>query len=149
MIEAFYFNSYHNYPIHYAIRNGNKEIIRILVNLPNLDINVKNKIGEFPLMMAVKNKDFELVQFLCKSNPTINVNQFDNSNCTSLLYALQQNIFDIAYFLLSRSDINVNIPNNDKETALLISIEKNLMDIFMQVIYNPSIDPYYQDENGV
>ena len=47
-----------------AVRNGNLHILHILLQHPNIDLNLRNRWGETALLIAVKRGDTELVKRL-------------------------------------------------------------------------------------
>ena len=62
-----------NPPISLAIIFGNDAAFNKLIKLPNINLNIKNKDGDTPLMLAAKEDDKDMVQKLLKAgaDPTI------------------------------------------------------------------------------
>lgn len=62
-----------NPPISLAITFGNDAAFNKLIKLPNINLNIKNKDGDTPLMLATKEDDKDMVKKLLKAgaDPTI------------------------------------------------------------------------------
>jgi hypothetical protein len=69
-------------PIHYAIMYNNKNILELLLQ-KDININIKDGNGNTPLMYAIKNKNYKIIQYLLE-NKNININSTNNDGSTAL-----------------------------------------------------------------
>ena len=76
-----------------------------------MNLNAKNSIGEFPLMMASQSNNIDLVRFL--SNYEINFQQVDNDGNSAFLIAAMNDSIDVILFLCEKYPIDLNEQNND------------------------------------
>lgn len=77
----------------------------------DFDVNVKNSDGEFPLMMATRSNNIDLVQLLCEYE--INFQQVDNEGNSAFLTAALKKSFKVIQFLCQECSIDLNEQNND------------------------------------
>src|SRR5262249_17910601 len=93
--------------LYYAILKGNKEIIRALAQVENIDINGANKPGNTFLEGAVRKGDPELVNILLE-NSTIIIDCKDQDGRTPLWHAINKGYLLIVQALLgARADIDI------------------------------------------
>lgn len=59
--------------LHVAVKSGNIEEVRKILELPNLDINAKDKNGRTPLHIAAKEGFTDIIELLIKSSATVDV----------------------------------------------------------------------------
>ncbi|CAL7948522.1 unnamed protein product [Xylocopa violacea] len=57
-----------NTPLYWAARAGHLDCVKELLTLPNLVVNVQNKVGETPLHAAASRGHIEIVNLLLESN---------------------------------------------------------------------------------
>jgi ankyrin repeat protein len=82
-------------PLLLACEKKNLDIVKMLVlTHPNININVFDKYGKTPLMIAVANYSLDIVEFLL-THPNINVNQRDGDGRTALFIATRNMNMDI------------------------------------------------------
>lgn len=90
-------------------------IIRILLNVPNINVNLQDFDGKTALMMACSHDEsqnrIEIVQMLL-NNPNINVNIQTHIGRTALNYAATNDNVEITRLLLNTPGINVNLRDN-------------------------------------
>lgn len=65
-----------------AVQEDFDHLTRLLLEQPNIDLNKVDKLGWNPLMFAVMNGNFKMIQFLLKYNPEW-AKQTDNENQTA------------------------------------------------------------------
>jgi ankyrin repeat protein len=68
-----------------AVRNGNLECLSFLLALNGIDPNLRNAQGDFPLSVAVRKGNDEIVHLLC-CHDAIDINQADPAGVLSLLF---------------------------------------------------------------
>ena len=123
-------NSYHL--LYYFIEINEYIIVKWLLNLPNIDVNLKNSFGNSPLFIATKN-NIDVVNLLL-NNSTINVNVQNNNGDTPLHNAIYYNNIDIVDLLLNYSTINVNLKRITGSTPLHFAIIRKNLNIFKKMI---------------
>eukprot|EP01117_Protostelium_nocturnum_P012745 TRINITY_DN4710_c0_g1_i1.p2 TRINITY_DN4710_c0_g1~~TRINITY_DN4710_c0_g1_i1.p2 ORF type:complete len:274 (-),score=94.17 TRINITY_DN4710_c0_g1_i1:310-1131(-) len=135
-------------PIHWAVSEGNSEVVSSLVD-QGCDINIQNFEGETPLLLASARGNEKLVQFLVNNgaNPHIAnlegvtpmhlaaangrndiLSQFieycaclnvqDHSGDSLLHYAVREGHLETIKFLVKEGNVTVDIKNEDEETPL-------------------------------
>jgi ankyrin repeat protein len=155
----------------YAIKNSSIDIIKMILKIPNINVDVSeydklynlskfnkqvyrdhfNKLcNDNPLILAIKNNlPISIVELLL-DNPTINVN-YQNRYFDSALSIILNDEFDnynyIDIFNLLINHPNINLSNHKK--ILLTAIRKKLPNnIIKSLIKNPIIDVNYKDNSG-
>ncbi|WP_424192175.1 ankyrin repeat domain-containing protein [Ampullimonas aquatilis] len=94
--------------LYLAIRAESAAVVTRLLKDPNTDINLKNVIGETPLMMACLKGDLPLVQAMIKAGAQIN-----KPGWTPLHYATANGQSEVVRYLLKHeADPNALSPNN-------------------------------------
>jgi len=73
-------------PLHAAARFGNKEVIELLADHPQIDVNVKNNTGTTPFLMAAFWGKLDAVKVFLKS-PKVQVNEVDSMGNTPVWFA--------------------------------------------------------------
>lgn len=137
-----------NSPIHFALRTKNRDIVQVLLNDEQLNLNAVNAIGEFPLMMAIKMNDFALFQSLLKFN--VDLNQADKEGNSCLLHAINNDLNEVALFLISNKKVDINKSNKLKGTTPLMAAAKKNSIVICSAIYNrENIDIYAKDDEGI
>ena len=84
-----------------AIRDRSYAVIEVLLSAKGMDVDLSDKNGETPLMMASINGDLPLVQTLVLKNRA----QLDHISWTPLHYACAKGHLDVAQFLLANGAI--------------------------------------------
>jgi ankyrin repeat protein len=80
-----------------AIQDRSYAVIEVLLSAKGMDVDLSNKNGETPLMMAAINGDLPLVQTLVLKNRA----QLDHISWTPLHYACAKGHLDVTQFLLA------------------------------------------------
>lgn len=80
-----------------AIKDRSNAVIEVLLSAKGMDVDLSNKNGETPLMMASINGDLPLVQTLVLKNRA----QLDHISWTPLHYACAKGHLEVARFLLA------------------------------------------------
>lgn len=130
------------------MRTKNRDIVEILLNDEQLNLNAINAIGEFPLMMAIKMNDFALLQSLLKFN--VDLNQADKEGNSCLLHAINNDLNEVALFLISKNEVDINKSNELNGTTPLMAAAKKNSIVICSAIYNrKNIDVYAKDDEGI
>ena len=104
---------------------GRQEVIKILLD-KNVDLNVRfisDGVGFTPLMMAVQQKDIEIVKMLLTHKADVNVSDV-NTGLTPLMLAAMNDNIEMAKELLSKG-ADVTRVSKNKATALTFAASNN------------------------
>jgi len=96
------------------------------------DVNTSNLQGVTPLLLAVKNGNQNMVQFLLKSNADVNMISSDSS---PIHEAIRQHSAPILEILLSNKAANVNLPSDGGKTPVHFAIlekQTELLDLLLR-----------------
>ena len=100
-----------------AVKENSSKVIDYLTNLPGIDINLPNKSGETPLMIASIEGNLPVVKYLVLTKKA----DVNNSGWTPLQYACTRGHLEVAEFLVANgAKVNALSPNNS--TALMMSV---------------------------
>ena len=98
-----------------AIRDKSSKVTEYLLNNKQIDVDLSNKLGETPLMLAAIEGDLPLVKRLVLKNKA----QIDHIGWTPLLYACSKGRLEVAQFLVSNgADVNALSPNGSTPIML-------------------------------
>ncbi len=111
-------HKYENIALIAASKYNYIEIVKLLLEVKNINVNLQDKWGRTALIIASNNNYKEIVKLLL-DNETININLQDNAGGTALIYASVNNYIEIIKLLLTHKTINVNIQSNRGKTALM------------------------------
>lgn len=103
--------------LHLAVEGDNTELLRLLLDAPGLDVNVKNIYGTTALHRAVDRNSTKIVSSLLRTLG-INVNARNNKGSTPIHRAARLGYFPLVNLLLSAPDIDINAKNRDGETLI-------------------------------
>jgi ankyrin repeat protein len=103
---------------------GKEEMINELLQIPGIDINVKNENDETPLHEAAKNNHPSVVKLLASQENT-QVNAKDKQGYTPLSIAIEQRNMMATLFLLQSTKINVNTTTKWGNSPLHLAIQTN------------------------
>lgn len=109
-------------PLLLACEKRNIEIVRMLVlSTPNINLNVIDKNGKTPLMVAVENSSLDIVEFLLsEENNNINkvkINQRDFIGRTALFLAIRHMNRDIISHIIAKGG-DLSICDNQGKNAI-------------------------------
>ena len=137
--------------LHYALINKNIEAIVHLLNTPEINVNLKNNLGDIPLHIAcynvfdsLKNRDkniyyhFEIIilllnkgvrkdllknEFMLPFDYLKNINTLSDQNGDTLLHIVIKDCkLHIARFMIEYLNFDLNIQNNKGETPIHLSV---------------------------
>ena len=129
-------------------RNGYAEMVKKLVERPEIDVNIQRKDdGETALIAACFAAKEQAVNELLK-HPDIDVNLQNKDGLTALIYACRYGSPKIVEALLKMPDINVNLKDKSGNTALIWAVTNKRPEIVKQLINHPDIDVNARDKDG-
>jgi ankyrin repeat protein len=128
-----------NTALHLAVKKGNKEIIKLLVNSMKDDgINKTNGMGVIALNLnkakELKLDDDTKIELIKKMN-IANLNKKDGKGNTALHLAVKKNNKKIVDALITRG-VNLDIKGNKGNTALHLAVKNNKIDIVENLLRN-------------
>jgi len=91
--------------LHVAIKNGALDVVRILINTPEIDLNAKDALGITPLHQAVRRRDSSLTVMLINHNVIINV-QAENGRTPLHEAVLSGNTGNVRLLVEHKAEIN-------------------------------------------
>ncbi len=126
--------------LHIAAHRQNRELIRLLLEHPDIDVNARNKWRSTPLMMAANSGNLDIVELLLR-HPMILVDlQADYYGRTALIETAVKGHAHIARCLVSYG-ANVNVSDKTgRSTALIEAIKNNHVDIAIYLLRTGAVD---------
>lgn len=111
-----------------ATYNGDVDAVRLLLQHPDIDVNVKSKVyEESALLTSIKRSEFQIFNLLMQ-HPKINVNIGNRKGWTPLHFvAFNQNPFEIE-ILLDHPNIDKTIVDDTGLTAWDVANKENKID---------------------
>tara|TARA_Y100001958_G_C21240833_1_gene568495 strand:+ start:3084 stop:3815 length:732 start_codon:yes stop_codon:yes gene_type:complete len=94
---------------------------------------MKNGLDDTPLMIAIKNENFIVVNTLLY-NSNIDINIQNNVGDNPLIYAVKNKYHNVVEKLLNHSNIDLNIENNIGNTALMYAVINNDFNIIKNLL---------------
>jgi len=92
-------------------------VVKLLINQPNIDINIKSKNELTSLLNTAERGHKEIIELLLK-HPKIDINIQDIQGYTALLNAATYGYKEIVELLLKEPNINVNLHKKKKMVIL-------------------------------
>jgi ankyrin repeat protein len=101
-----------------AIKDRSANVIDLLLNDPSIDVDLSNKNGETPLMMASIDGNLPVVKTLVLQNKAL----IDHISWTPLHYACAKGHFEVAQFLITNGAIvdSISLGNT---TPLMMAVQ--------------------------
>ena len=121
----------------YAVFRGQVDIVKLLLDHPDIDLNLMARNGYTVLMLA---SEPDIVKLLLEQEG-IEVNRQDSFGSTALCQATFCGHSEIVQLLLEREDININLPNNLGETPLFWAVCHNSLELVDLLLKKDGIDP--------
>jgi hypothetical protein len=116
-------NETHTTALEYAVRNGNREVVQVLL-WAKADVNAKDQDGQTVLMMLSDKVTSEMVWDLI--NAGVKINARDKDGDTALLSTAEVNNADALKTLLD-AGAKIDAVNNSGETALMKAASSGLV----------------------
>ncbi len=102
-------------------------------------INMKNGLDDTPLMSAIKNENFIVINILLY-NSNIDINIQNNVGDNPLIYAVKNKYLSVVEKLLHCANIDLNIENNIGNTALMYAVINKDLSIIKSLLNCNNID---------
>ncbi|ACE06276.1 hypothetical protein Aasi_0909 [Candidatus Amoebophilus asiaticus 5a2] len=116
-----------------AAAAGNEKKIEELLQIPEIDINIKNENEETPLHEAAKSNNSAVIKLLLDQE-NIQVNHKDKQGYTPLSIAVEQNSRLATLALLQVEGIDINTKNKWGNSPLHLAIQKDNQELVEDLI---------------
>lgn len=109
--------------LYIATRQGDVEIVDLLLDVPNININITTDSGSTPLHAAISGLHFlTMDKLLAMKDIDVNRRKTIDGN-TPLHFAARYGNYEALQKLLSMKSIDVTIKNDKNETALDVAVD--------------------------
>jgi len=139
-----------NTALHYAVSHCNFPIVRLVVDSGVADVNLQNKAGYTPIMLAAlaevnSEDDRDAIRLLLsKGNVNLAASQ---AGQTALMLAVSHGRHEMVQLLLEAGS-DINIQDEDGSTALMCATEHGHVDIVKTLLNHHDIDIQLKDNDG-
>lgn len=116
-----------------SARKGNMDVVKLLLQVPDINVNMRNESGQTALMWAAWNNHESIVKLLL-TVPGIDINMQDNVKYTALSWAVEYGQSNIVKILLSAPNININSQELYGRTAYDIAGRPDIRKLIRQKI---------------
>lgn len=134
-------NYYGTFPLVAAIQSGRLDIVRLLLSMPEVDVNITDHVLKSTALMEASYSGNITVINILLDTPGINVNAQNYYGMTALMYAVQSAYVGVVKELLRDRYIDVFLENLQGETALQMAEKLINTSIFGRV---PTSYNYYK-----
>jgi len=134
-------------PLIEAIEFNHEEVVEVLLQHPNINVNMKTQLGHTALHMAIRNCLQSSFDGLLERTST-NVNLQNQKGNTPLITAVRYKNHYALKALLARPEIKVNMQNNWKNTAVLWAMKKGRENLVLLLLTHPNINVKIKGEDG-
>ena len=121
--------------------------IKQLLEVPGIDVNLKDSNGLTPLMYASGKNTYTIAELLL-TVPGINVNLQNNRGLSALMLSSLKGFSQMTKMLLQVPGINVNLQEQDGYTALMIASDKGHINVVKALLESPEINVNLQNKHG-
>ncbi len=99
-----------------AAAQGNLGAVKNFVKKEGVDVNIVDRDGRTPLIIATDEKKLQVMNYLLQNKADVNIPDEDGD--TALMHAAKEGLDNMVLAMLAR-DAKINARNNKKETALM------------------------------
>ena len=115
------------------------ETIEVLLNHPDINVNLKSNHNETALMCACYHNNTKLVERIGRV-PGLDVNALDNDGDTALLWAVQYGNIDCVKAMSKIPGVNCNVKNKRGNAAVMKALKNENKDVFKIMVEFPGVD---------
>ena len=134
--------------LHAAVKNNDIEHIKVLLkgglDVNGVDVSMNSYTGLTPLLIAIFEKNFDLVKFLIENKADLNVKS--ETGITPLFAAAMDRSLDIVRLLIEKG-ANVNMKSDVGYTPLIGGIMSGNLEI-VKILMQNDADVTIQDQDG-
>ncbi len=152
-----------------ACRHACEELVRLLLNLPGININSQDEQGKTGIMYAItpgfnrqvqSNDAPKKIVKMLLNRPELAINAQDHeTRRTALMYAVKSGHKEIVQMLLAKAGIDINARTSNGYTALMLPLIGNVGEFYAQehvshreivrmLLYHPNININAQNDEG-
>ncbi|KAJ5738251.1 Mg2+ transporter protein CorA-like/Zinc transport protein ZntB [Penicillium malachiteum] len=113
--------------LHIASRDGSTELARALIESSKDPLEIRNASHQTPLLTAVTNKHYDIVDILLGAGA--NINAQDDNGRTALSFAAEHGNQSLVKTLVGEKKAILDIQDNSTKTALLLAVENGSPEI--------------------
>ncbi len=136
-------DSYGNPMLNLAIKDKSNQVIDLLLQNPKIDVDLSNKSGETPLMIASIEGNLPLVKVLVLKHKAL----IDHISWTPLHYACAKGQFDVAQFLIANG-ATVDSMSLGNTTPLMMAVQSG-NDQLVKLLLDKGADLQLRNSNGL
>ncbi|KAF0690997.1 Aste57867_17698 [Aphanomyces stellatus] len=138
-----------NTPLLFACMSGCLPIVKVLVEIPHIKFNLKNKFGRTPLYAAASRGFSDVVDVLLRC-PDVDVLAKDNDMLSPIMAAVIAQSEAIIQRLLQHPGVveSINECDKDGQTPLMCACQSRCLQIVNAIISIPIIDFNLKDSKG-
>ena len=129
----------------YASKYGQRNVVNYCIRDMGVNVNVKGKNGETPLIIAAKYGETNIVQYLLEKKADADVQMYDDK-CTALIFACAGGFQDIVKMLLTYG-VNVNLYDKYNNSPLIFAINNGHTEI-VEMLISADVDIPHKNESG-
>ena len=126
-----------------AIKDHSYQVVELLLASKEIDVDISNKLGETPLMMASINGEMPIVKTLVINNKA----QIDHIGWTPLHYACAKGHLDVASFLIANG-ANVNALSLGGTTPLMMAVQSG-NELLVKLLLDKGADLQLRNAEGI
>lgn len=126
-----------------AIKDHSYQVIDLLLSIKGMDVDLSNKQGETPLMLASINGELPMVKTLILKNKA----QIDHIGWTPLHYACAKGHLDVASFLIANG-ANVNALSLGGTTPLMMAVQSG-NELLVKLLLDKGADLQIRNAEGI
>ena len=119
----------------HAVNWGRLNIVKILMNIHDVRLDVKEGLDADSLLMRASERGFlNIVEEFVKSK-RVDINEQNLSGKTALMFAIEKNHNDVAKYLIKHSNKDaLHYKNKYGETALMVAVDMGNLEITKELI---------------
>ena len=133
-----------------AATDGNKELVKILLDRKDIDVNAITSRGRTALTGASSRGQSEIVEILIKAGADVNIKNAQNQNALNMAMgnsSINEKKYRDTVQLLLQSKIDMNNKNDDGQTALMEASERGKKDL-VEMLINAGADIHIRNKKG-
>lgn len=122
----------------YAIYADDKEMIRNIIAVKDINLNQADELERTPLMAAIATQNTDLIRFLI-GHDDVDVDRVDKKGETALLKAVKLGNLEYVNLLLEK-DASVDLSGQNEYTLLMVAVSNENVPIVRRLLEVPGID---------
>ncbi|KAK4879354.1 hypothetical protein RN001_007500 [Aquatica leii] len=136
-------DNFNNSPLMHAAKNGNEEIVNVLLDSNQVDVRGCNKFGTTALMLAARNGNKNIVKSLLEKR--VSVNEVDQTGLSALFHCIKTNQIHLVK-LFKQYNADLDVQDIYGVTPLLDSIKKSNWNAVNTLLDNGA-DPFIESHS--